>query len=44
MEKKCIYSVNLTEFMIIDEFTIDDIPNELSELLKLMEKFRVSSN
>jgi len=37
------YSVNLTDYQIIDEFKIDDIPTDLSELIKKIDTFRCTN-
>lgn len=37
-----IYSVNLTDTKIIDEFKINEIPEDLKELIYQLEKFRTS--
>lgn len=35
-----IYSVNLTDFKIIDEFKVDEIPLDMKQLLDELEKYR----
>lgn len=39
-EIQSIYSVNLTDFKIIEEFTPAEVPDDLRELLSRLDKFR----
>jgi hypothetical protein len=39
-ELQKIYSVSLTDFKIIDEFTTKEIPEDLRDLLFKIENFR----
>lgn len=43
-EVQLIYSVNLTEFKIIEEFSPTDIPEDLRELIFRLDKFRTSQS
>lgn len=41
-EVQLLYSINLTDFRIIDEFKVDEVPKDLFDLLYFMEEFRVN--
>ena len=40
-EVQRLYSVNLTDIKIVDEFTLHEIPSDLSRLIQKLERFRV---
>jgi hypothetical protein len=37
------YAVNITDFRIIDEFKIEEIPRDMVEILKRLEQYRLSA-